>query len=107
MGNISYHTKKTSRIASWNFRGVDGGSVGVSLEHYRCQKAVATHSKATRVSDTVEFCHQRINPPQTTPEDRVIESINKLTSTLNLEKPDATVSISIFQIVRDKYGMQK
>ena len=33
--NVIAHAKPSNRL-SWSFRGRDGSSVGVSLEHYRC-----------------------------------------------------------------------
>ena len=50
---------KPSRRKSWDMRGIDGWSIGVSLEHYRCQKVIAKNSKAERISDTVEFRHKK------------------------------------------------
>ena len=54
---------KPSRRKSWDMRALDGWSIGVSLEHYRCQRVITTEAKAERVSDTVEFRHHRIPTP--------------------------------------------
>ena len=40
---------------SWDFRGEDGWSIGISLEHYRCQRWVSKATHEAKVSDTVEF----------------------------------------------------
>ena len=71
-------------------RALDGWSTGVSLEHYRCQKVITKESRAERVSDTVEFRHQRITTPGVTPEDREIRTIEQLTSVLKGDKLSAT-----------------
>ena len=59
-----------------------GGAYGVSLEHYRCQKVIAKISKLERISDTVEFRHQKITTPTPTPEDKLMHSIQQLTAVL-------------------------
>ena len=71
-------------------RALDGWSIGVSLEHYRCQRVVTKESRAERVSDTVEFRHHRTMTPMVTPEDRVIRSIEQLVSVLKGDKLSAT-----------------
>ena len=81
---------KPSRRKSWDMRALDGWSIGTSLEHYRCQIVVTKDSKAVRISDTVEFRHQRITTPMVTPEDRVIRSIEQLTAVLKGDKLSAT-----------------
>ena len=63
---------KPSRRKSWDMRGIDGWSIGVSLEHYRCQKVIAKKSKMERISDTVEFKHHEITHLAPTPEDRIM-----------------------------------
>ena len=82
--------KKTSRRKSWDMRALDEWSIGVSLEHYRCQRVVTKESRAERVSDTVEFRHHRIMTPMMTPEDRVIRSIERLVSVLKGDNLSAT-----------------
>ena len=67
---------------SWDFRGEDGWSVGVSLQHYRCQRWVAEATHEVRVNDTVEFRHHRVTQPTVTPEDRIQQSVVSLTNAL-------------------------
>ena len=78
---------KPSRRRSWDFRGKDGWSVGVSLEHYRCQRVVSKETKCESISDTVEFRHHNITQPTFTPEDRLIYSIQRLESAIRKEEP--------------------
>ena len=47
--------KKLSNRASWDYRGEDGYGVGVSMEHFRCQKYVSARSHKVKVTDTLEF----------------------------------------------------
>ena len=71
-------------------RGIDGWSTGVSLEHYRCQKVIAKNSKMERISDTVEFRHQKITTPAPTPEDRIMHGIQQLIAVLKGDKVSAS-----------------
>ena len=71
-------------------RALDGWSIGVSLEHYICQRVVSKGSRAERVSNRVEFRHHRITTPMVTPEDRVIRRIGQLISVLKGDKLSAT-----------------
>ena len=81
---------KPSRRKSWDMRALDKLSIGVSLEHYRCQRVVTKMFRAERVSDTVEFRHHRITTPVVTPEDTVTRGIEQLTSMLKEDKLSAT-----------------
>ena len=63
--------KKTSTRHLWDFRGKEGWSVGVALEHYRCEHVVAKDTKAEAISDTVEYRHPSITGPTVTPADRI------------------------------------
>ena len=47
--------KKTGTQNSWDFRGDLAWNIGISLKHYRCQNIIAKGTRATRVSDTLEF----------------------------------------------------
>ena len=49
--NVIVHAKP-GRRKSWDFRGKDGWSVGVSLKHYRCQLVTLKLSKSMVISDT-------------------------------------------------------
>ena len=57
--NVIVHAKP-GRRKSWDFRGKDGWSVGVSLKHYRCQLVIPKLSKSLVTSDTTEFRHHHI-----------------------------------------------
>ena len=52
--NVIVHTKLRRR-QSWDFRGKDGWTIGVSLKHYRCQVVTLKLSKSTVISDTTKF----------------------------------------------------
>ena len=52
--NVIVHAKP-GRHKTWDFRGKDGWSVGVSLKHYRCQLVIPKLSKSLVTSDTTEF----------------------------------------------------
>ena len=74
--------KKTSTQHSWDFQGKEGWSVGVVLEHYRCDRVVAKDTKAEAISDTVEYRHQSITSPTVTPANRILHGIYTLTNAL-------------------------
>ena len=74
--------KKVGARYTWDFRGNDGWGVGVSTEHYRCQRVVAKATKAEQISDTVEFRHQYLTQPTITYDDRVLHGMQNLTGAL-------------------------
>ena len=79
--NVIVHAKP-GRRKSWDFRGKDGWSVGVSLKHYRCQLVIPKLSKSLVTSDTTEFRHHHITQPSVTPDDRVTHGLQQLVSAL-------------------------
>ena len=78
---VIYHDKSLKR-KSWGFRGKDGWSVGVSLEHYQYQRYIPKDSHALSISDTIEFFHQHLTHPSVTTEYRVLHGMQQLTSAL-------------------------
>ena len=48
---------KPSNHASWDYRREDGYGIGVSMEHFRCQKYASACSHKVKVTDTLEFWH--------------------------------------------------
>ena len=48
------HNRPSSR-PSWGFHGEDAFYIGPALEHYRCVKCYVPKTRATRISDTVQF----------------------------------------------------
>ena len=75
------HDKPLKR-KSWGFRGKDGWSIGVSLEHYLCQRFIPKDSRALSISDTIKFHHQHLTQPSVTAKDRVLHGMQQLTSVL-------------------------
>ena len=75
--------KKTDTRNSWDFRGDPAWNIGVLLKHYRCQNIIAKGTRATRVSDTLEFRHHHITIPTRTPADHIIHGVEKLTTAIN------------------------
>ena len=74
--------QKTCNRNSWDFRGKEGCSIGVSFDHYRCQRVIPQGIKSKKISDTVEFCHQTITTPVVTPKHRILHGITRLTDYL-------------------------
>ena len=91
--NVIVHANPR-RCKSWDFRGKDGWSVGVSLKHYRCQLVTLKLSKSMVISDTTEFRHHQITQPTVTPADRVTHGLQQLVSALQV----GTSSRSIEQL---------
>ena len=81
--------KKASDRHSWDFRAKEGWSVGVTLEHYRCQRVIPKDTKSEMVSDTVEFRHHDLTQPSVTPDDRLLHGLQLLTAALE-GKPTST-----------------
>jgi hypothetical protein len=42
---------------------MDSWSIGVSTEHYRCQKVYMKDTRAERVTDTLVYKHRKITNP--------------------------------------------
>ena len=89
--------KKTSNRNSWDFRRKEVWSVGVSLEHYRCQLVIPADAREINVSDTVEFLHKFITYPTITPEDCILHRLNTLSGAIK-DAPTATYDAQIKDI---------
>ena len=63
-------------------RALDGWSIAVSLDYYRCQQVVTKEARAESISVIAEFRHHRIITPMVTPEERAVRSIGQLISVL-------------------------
>ncbi|KAL7550017.1 hypothetical protein ACHAWF_017143 [Thalassiosira exigua] len=97
------HNKPGTRN-SWDFRGVDGWSIGVSLEHYRCQRYVAKSTHEERVTDTCAFRHPTLEQPQPTAADRLQHGMLKLTDALNDSAPIAPdTQLEALERLRDAF----
>ena len=70
-GRVIAHNKP-SNCASWDYSGEGGYSVGISMEHFRCQKYASARSHKVKVTDTLEFRHQSITQPDVTPAGRLL-----------------------------------
>ena len=79
--SVIVHTK-IGRQQSWDFRGKDGWSVGVSMTHYRCQHVIPKLTRSMMISDTTEFRHHHITQTSVTPEDRVLHGLQQLTAAI-------------------------
>jgi hypothetical protein len=102
--NAIVHSKP-SRRKSWDFRGKDAWSLGVSMEHYRCQRVMPKDTRSERVSDTVEFRHNGITQPQLTAEDKVLHGINQLTAALKgVQTPTMDDQLHAIQALQDTIG---
>ena len=75
--------KKTGTRHSWNFHVAAGWYVGVALQHYHCHTIVAKATRASKISDTVDFRHHHLTHPSVTPMDRIFHGVNKLTCALH------------------------
>ena len=53
------------------------------MKHYKCQNIVAKGTRATRVSDTLEFRHHHLTIPTRTPADYIIHGVKRLTTAIN------------------------
>ena len=73
---------KTYNIKSWDFRGKEGWSIGVSLDHYWFQRIILHKTKAEQISDTSKFRHQTITTSVVTLEDRILHGITRLKNAL-------------------------
>eukprot|EP00804_Cyclotella_cryptica_P010878 CCRYP_008802-RA/>CCRYP_008802-RA protein AED:0.43 eAED:0.43 QI:0/-1/0/1/-1/1/1/0/164 len=79
---VIIHNKVTTR-KSWNFRGREGFSIGPALLHYRCFQVIDVSTKNLVISDTVEFHHSYLHQPTVTYEDRLLHTINFLSTAIS------------------------
>ena len=79
--SVIAHIKPGKRLL-WQFRGKDGWSADVSLEHYRCQRVVPKCSRLLMILDTTEFRHQHLIQPSIAVEDWVLHGIQHVTVAL-------------------------
>ena len=80
------HDKPDNR-ASWQEHASEGWNLGPSLEHHRCFNLYNKETRAERISGTVFFKHKFLTSPIITPEDRVVDAAQELTSTLQGNVP--------------------
>ena len=78
---VIIHNKASTRN-SWDFRGRDGFRVGPALQHYRCFQVVDSATNCVVVSDTVAFRHSYLKQPTITYDDRLLRTINYLSSAI-------------------------
>ena len=91
---------------SWDFWGEDGWGLGVSLEHYRCQRFASRETHAVKVSDTIDFRHHSLTLPTVTPEDRLQHGLTSLTNALE-EAPNAANDSQLEAITRLQNAFRK
>ena len=104
---VIIHNKAGSR-RSWDFRGVEGWSIGPAMVHYRCTKACKATTKAIVISDTVEYIHDYLTQPTLTPEDRITHGLNLLSCALK-EAPAASCNAQLDAIknIQELFGQWK
>ena len=61
--------------ASWVTHGEPGWYIGPDMENYRCQKTYITKTKASRISDTVEFLLNKFTMPKVYSADAAIHAV--------------------------------
>ena len=102
--SVIAHAKPSNRL-TWSFRGREGWSVGVLLEHYRYQRYIPKDSRLLSILDTIEFCHQHITRPSVTAKDRVLHGIQQLTSAIQVKPSSAsTDQLVAIQSLQDALG---
>jgi hypothetical protein len=78
---IHSHVKPDDR-RSWDAHPNAGFNLGTSIEHHRCYRIYITKTRATQVSNTVNFKHQYITNPTVSPESLVFAAAQQLTAAL-------------------------
>ena len=86
--HVITHLKPDARN-SWDFRGEDGWSIGVLLEHYRCQRIAPKAAHCVKVTNTVDFWHQDITQPTVMPANHIQHELTSLINALT-DSPNAT-----------------
>ena len=74
---------KPSRRKPYHYRGSNGFSAGVPLNHYRCQRAIDAETKSVSIMDKIEFYHHYLTQPSLTPQGRLIHALQTLTAAMH------------------------
>jgi len=85
---IISHDKPKDR-ATWAPHGEVGWYMGPAMEHYRCHRVYITKTRATRVSDTVDFFPQHFSMPKMSSADAATIAAQDLTHALLNPAPAA------------------
>jgi hypothetical protein len=64
-----------------------GYVIGMSFQHYQCQKVWMKDTHATQVSGAVWFKHKYLTNPSVTPDDQIVAAIGRLAKTLTTGVP--------------------
>jgi hypothetical protein len=67
--------EKTDKCGTWAYHLVDGWYLFTSPEHYHTHNCHIKHTKSERLSDTVQFQHQRLTNPTLTHTDKVMHAL--------------------------------
>jgi hypothetical protein len=84
--------KKTQQRGSGDPHGIERWYLGPAKQLYRCYKVFATKTKATRISDTVEFFPTKTKTPYTTPTDVAIQASHNIIKVLQQQKPSTPLA---------------
>eukprot|EP00804_Cyclotella_cryptica_P024745 CCRYP_001719-RA/>CCRYP_001719-RA protein AED:0.55 eAED:0.27 QI:0/-1/0/1/-1/0/1/0/424 len=93
---VLIHNKPSKRSA-WAFHGRDGFNIGPALSHYCCFQVVDADTKAIVISNTIDFRHTYLSPPSVSFEDRLLQAITFLSTTIN-EATDDSINAQLIAI---------
>ena len=96
------HDKPGNR-ASWQEHASEGWNLGPSLEHHRCFNLYNKATRSERISGTVFFKHKFLTSPIITPEDRVVEAAQQLTSALQGNVPGSNQQMDALKNVAEVF----
>ena len=78
-----------ARHASWAPHAVDGWYLGPAMKYYRCGHYFVTHTRATRIANTVKLYPTRSNMPTISEEDKTALAAEELVKII-----DATITLN-------------
>jgi hypothetical protein len=78
---VMAHVKPKNQ-QTWDVHADTGSNIGMAMEHHQCFHIYIVKTRATTVSDTVNFKHQCITNPQVTPKTLIKKAVLELTSAL-------------------------
>jgi hypothetical protein len=88
---VLIHEKPPKR-GLWDPHGVEGWYLGPAKQHNRCYQVFATKTKATRITDTVEFFPTKTKLPYTKPTDVAIQASHDILKVLQQKKPSTPLA---------------
>jgi hypothetical protein len=99
LGTKAIVHEKPNQRGTWAIHGQAGWYVGHAPEHYRCYKVYVNSTRASRISDTVEFFPYKVPMPRTSSADAALFAARDLIAALQQPAPAGPFAIGDQQLM--------